>query len=408
MSQSLHTVCRILFLSLLIAVFAFGQGSDNVTLLVNVDEHSATALTIHGVGLDGLAAPSGRLDLGNSGTAMRLMAGLLAGQRFDTELIGDASLSGRPMNRVIEPLTRMGAVIESDCDGTPPLQIRGDVRLTAIDYDLPVASAQVKSCVLLAGLYAKGETRVTEPAVTRDHTERMLRAFGVNIRTEGSTISMQGRQSLAGTNIEVPGDLSSAAFVILAALLAENADVTIESVGINPTRTGVIDILMSMGANIELANRREMGGEPVADIRVRSSSLTGISVDPGLVSLAIDEFPVLFAAAAAASGQTVFDGLAELRVKESDRVAAMAEGLRNLGIEVDESPDGAVVHGGRMTGGTVNSHDDHRIAMAFAIAGLTTSGPVTVRQADNVATSFPGFDELVRNLGGRISAMESE
>ena len=375
---------------------------------VNVDEHSATALTIHGVGLDGLAAPSGRLDLGNSGTAMRLMAGLLAGQRFDTELIGDASLSGRPMNRVIEPLTRMGAVIESDCDGTPPLQIRGDVRLTAIDYDLPVASAQVKSCVLLAGLYAKGETRVTEPAVTRDHTERMLRAFGVNIRTDGSTISIQGRQSLAGTNIEVPGDLSSAAFVILAALLAENADVTIESVGINPTRTGVIDILMSMGANIELANRREMGGEPVADIRVRSSSLTGISVDPGLVSLAIDEFPVLFAAAAAASGQTVFDGLAELRVKESDRVAAMAEGLRNLGIEVDESPDGAVVHGGRMTGGIVNSHDDHRIAMAFAIAGLTASGPVTVRQADNVATSFPGFDELVRNLGGRISAMESE
>ena len=373
---------------------------------VAIDEHDATTLTIHGVGLDGLMAPPGRLDLGNSGTAMRLMAGLLAGQRFDTELVGDASLSRRPMGRIIEPLTMMGAVVESDCDGTPPLQIRGDVRLKAIDYRLPVASAQVKSCVLLAGLYADGETRVTEPAVTRDHTERMLRTLGADVRSEGCRVTLASRPHLAGGNIEIPGDLSSAAFVMLAALLAEDADVTIASVGINPTRTGVIDILRGMGADIALTNSRNLGAEPVADIRVRSSRLEGTVVDPALVSLAIDEFPVLFAAAAAASGDTVFDGLAELRVKESDRVAAMAEGLAALGIDVSETADGAVVHGGRMTGGEVDSHEDHRIAMSLAIAALTAAAPVTVRGVDNVATSFPGFVELAGSLGGRITAVE--
>lgn len=370
---------------------------------VAITSNDETSLTIEGVGLDGLTAPGARLDLGNSGTAMRLMAGLLAGQTFDTELVGDASLSARPMDRIIEPLTRMGAVIESDCDGTPPLQIRGGLRLGAIDYALPVASAQVKSCVLLAGLYADGETSVTEPAVTRDHTERMLRTLGAKVRTRGGQVSVSGRPRLKGAELEVPGDLSSAAFVVLAALLSTDSEVTVRSVGVNPSRTGVLDILKSMGADIELLNPRSLGAEPVADLRVRSSALKGTRVDPGLVSLAIDEFPVLFVAAAAADGETVFDGLAELRVKESDRVAAMAEGLAAMGIEVEESDDGAIVRGGRLNGGTVDSHDDHRIAMALSVAATVASGPVRVRDVDNVATSFPGFVELLSGLGANIT-----
>ncbi|MEO1201819.1 MAG: 3-phosphoshikimate 1-carboxyvinyltransferase [Pseudomonadota bacterium] len=368
--------------------------------ITSIDE---TSLSIEGVGLDGLRAPGARLDLGNSGTAMRLMAGLLAGQSFDTELVGDASLSGRPMDRIIEPLTRMGAVIESDCDGTPPLQIRGGLRLGAIDYVLPVASAQVKSCVLLAGLYADGETSVTEPAVTRDHTERMLRTLGATVRSRGGQVSVSARPRLKGAELEVPGDLSSAAFVVLAALLGTDSEVTIRSVGVNPSRTGVLDILKSMGADIELLNPRSLGAEPVADLRVRSSALEGTRVDPGLVSLAIDEFPVLFVAAAAAKGETVFDGLAELRVKESDRVAAMAEGLAAMGIEVEENDDGAIVRGGTLGGGTVDSHDDHRIAMALSVAATVASGPVRVRDVDNVATSFPGFVDLLSGLGANIT-----
>ena len=371
---------------------------------VNIETESDTALTIHGAGLDGLHEPAAPLDLGNSGTAMRLMAGLLAGQSFDTELVGDASLSGRPMGRVIEPLTRMGAVIESDCDGTPPLQIRGGLRLKGIEYSLPIASAQVKSCVLLAGLYASGDTGINEPAVTRDHTERMLRTLGVPVRTRDRHISLSGRPRLEACDIEVPGDLSSAAFVVLAVLLADDAEVTIRSVGVNPTRTGVLEILRQMGADIELVNSRRLGAEPVADIRVRSSALKGISVDPALVSLAIDEFPVLFVAAAAASGVTVFDGLAELRVKESDRVAAMAAGLTALGVDVEETDDGAVVHGGAIVGGTADSHDDHRIAMALAVAGTVASAPVIIRDVDNVATSFPGFVDLMVQLGAKMNA----
>ncbi len=370
---------------------------------VPITADGETGLTIEGVGLDGLRAAPGRLDLGNSGTAMRLMAGLLAGQPFDSELVGDASLSGRPMGRIIEPLTRMGAVIESDCDGTPPLQIRGGLRLGAIDYALPMASAQVKSCVLLAGLYADGETSVTEPAVTRDHTERMLRILGASVRSRGGRVSVQGRPALKGADLEVPGDLSSAAFVVLAALLAPDAQVTIRSVGVNPTRTGVLDILQRMGADIEIANPRELGAEPVADLRVRSSALTGIRVDPGLVSLAIDEFPVLFVAAAAAGGETVFEGLAELRVKESDRVASMAAGLSALGVDVEETPDGAIVRGGTIGGGLVDSRDDHRIAMALAIAATVASDAVRIRGVDNVATSFPGFVELMSGLGAKVS-----
>jgi len=311
-------------------------------------------------------APGNALDLGNSGTAMRLMAGLLSGQPFDSELTGDESLTGRPMGRIIKPLTKMGAAIESSCDGTPPLQISGGLQLQGIHYNLPMASAQVKSAVLLAGLYANGTTSVTEPAVTRDHTERMLGSMGVTVTSLDGTIGLRGGQRLQACDVQVPADLSSASFVMLAALLAENADIQILNVGVNPTRTGVIDILQSMGADISLENPKLLGEEPVADIRVRSSALQGAAVDPDLVSLAIDEFPVLFVAAAAAKGKTVFSGIGELRVKESDRIAAMAKGMRILGIEVDESDDGAVVHGGRFGGGTVQSHGDHRVAMSLA------------------------------------------
>ncbi len=366
---------------------------------VSIQRHDATSLTITGAGLHGLRPPAGALDLGNSGTAMRLMAGLMAGQAFDSELVGDESLSGRPMNRIITPLTQMGAVVESDCDGTPPLQIRGGVRLRGIDYNLPMASAQVKSCVLLAGLYADGTTSVVEPDVTRDHTERMLRTMGVQVVTDGSRISLAGGQQPEGRSIQVPADLSSAAFVILAALLADDADVSIEQVGINPTRRGVIDILQDMGADLTLENERMLGAEPVADIRVRSGRLQGCAVDPAKVSLAIDEFPVLFVAAAAAEGETRFSGLEELRVKESDRIAAMAAGLRALGVQVDETPDGAVVQGGAFSGGEVESFHDHRIAMSLAIAGSRAEAPVIVRGVDNVETSFPGFAALMRTIG---------
>ncbi len=369
---------------------------------VSIERPSDTEVVIDGVGLHGLRQATGPLDLGNSGTAMRLMAGLLSAQSFDSILTGDESLSGRPMNRIITPLTRMGAVIESDCDGTPPLQLRGGMRLRAIHYELPMASAQVKSAVLLAGLYADGETRVTEPAVTRDHTERMLRHLGAEVRSADGTIAVQGGGGLSGNAIEVPADLSSATFIILGTLLSENADILIENVGVNPTRTGVIDILQAMGADLTLENPRLLGEEPVADLRVRSSTLQGCDVDPALVSLAIDEFPALFVAAAAARGTTKFSGIGELRVKESDRISAMADGMRRLGIKVDESPDGAIVHGGRFTGGDVNSFDDHRVAMSLAMAATIAEDVVIIRDVDNVDTSFPGFRECVAGIGADV------
>ncbi len=370
---------------------------------VNIEQRNETEIQIDGAGSRGLQQPESFLDLGNSGTAMRLMSGLLSGQSFDSVLQGDESLNGRPMGRIIKPLSAMGAHIDSE-DGTPPLRIRGNSALQGIDYTMPIASAQVKSAILLAGLNADGVTGVTEPAPTRDHTERMLRSMGVTVNSDGAHIYLQGRQSLRGTDIEVPGDLSSAAFVMLAAILAENADVLITNVGVNPTRTGVIDALQAMGGDIRLENPRLLGEEPVADIRVRSSQLRGGRVDPQLVSLAIDEFPVLFVAAAAASGVTEFSGIAELRVKESDRIASMAEGMRILGIQVDESPDGAVVHGGTFTGGTVHSHGDHRVAMSLAIAGTVASDAVTVKNVDAVDTSFPGFGECMKNIGMDIQA----
>ena len=375
---------------------------------VTIEQPDATSLLIQGGGHDGLQAPNQDIDLGNSGTAMRLMAGLLAGQRFSCTLTGDASLTGRPMGRIITPLTLMGAAIESDCDGTPPLQLSGGLELHAIDYDLPIASAQVKSAVILAGLYAKGRTSVTEPAVTRDHTERMLASMGADISVQSGTVSIVGGQDLRGCAVEVPGDLSSATFIILSALLSQDADILIKNVGINPTRTGVIDILKEMGADLALENCRSLGQEPVADLRVRASQLHGGPVEPALVSLAIDEFPALFVAAAAAKGKTTFSGLEELRVKESDRISAMADGLQRLGIEVEETPDGAVVYGGRFSGGEVESYHDHRVAMSLAIAGTIADGEVLVRGVDNVDTSFPGFEDLMTSLGAHIVAADGD
>lgn len=369
---------------------------------VNIEQLDETRIRVHGRGRNGLSAPAGSLDLGNSGTAMRLICGVLAGQSFNCSLHGDHSLSARPMGRVIEPLAKMGARIDSAA-GKPPLTIHGGQHLSGIDYELPVASAQVKSCLLLAGLYASGQTKVFEPAVTRDHTERMLRAMGGALQSRDGWLSIAGGQSLHGACIEVPGDLSSAAFLILAAILSENAEILISGVGMNPTRTGVIDILLGMGADISIENPREPGFEPVADIRVRSSQLVGGSIDPALVSLAIDEFPVLFVAAAAARGKTSFSGIGELRVKESDRIAAMSTGLRALGITVDESADGAVIFGGKFQSGTVQSFGDHRIAMALAVAASIASGPVTIRDIDTVATSFPGFAPLLRQAGLKIA-----
>ena len=364
-------------------------------------------VTVHGVGLHGLQAPPGPIYLGNSGTSMRLLAGLLAAQPFDTTLSGDASLSKRPMNRVANPLREMGAVIETAAEGRPPMTIRGGQKLSGMHYDMPMASAQVKSCLLLAGLYAEGQTSVTEPAPTRDHTERMLQGFGYPVQVEGSTAAVEPGHKLSATQIEVPADISSAAFFMVAASIAEGSDVTLEHVGINPTRTGVIDILKLMGADIELSNQREVGGEPVADIRVRAAQLKGIEIPEALVPLAIDEFPVLFIAAACAEGRTVLRGAEELRVKESDRIQVMVDGLLTLGVKAEPTPDGIVIDGGPMGGGEVWAHGDHRIAMSFSVAALRATVPIRIHDCANVATSFPNFLALAESAGMRVAVEEA-
>jgi 3-phosphoshikimate 1-carboxyvinyltransferase len=369
---------------------------------VPIEDSDEQVVRVGGVGLGGLTRPTSALDLGNSGTAMRLFAGLLAGQPFSTELVGDASLTRRPMDRVIRPLTMMGARIDSN-DGRPPLKIHGGQRIGGLVYRLPVASAQVKSAVLLAGLYAGGDVAVIEPAITRDHTERMLRAMGADLAQGETQIMMTPGQRLRGIEMAVPGDLSSAAFIILAATIATDVEVIIADVGVNQTRTGVIDVLKEMGASIEVENVRLYGEEPVADIVVRSAPLHGIDVDPAKVSLAIDEFPVLFIAAACAEGKTRFSGIGELRVKESDRISAMADGLRSLSVPVDESEDGAIVHGGKLYGGTVQSRGDHRVAMAFAVAGTVAEWGVRVDDTSNVDTSFPGFAECLQAMGAQMT-----
>jgi 3-phosphoshikimate 1-carboxyvinyltransferase len=390
-------------------VTGFLQGDDCLATLnafrsmgVNIEGPIDGKVTIHGVGLAGLQNPHSALDMGNSGTSIRLMSGLMSGQNFDVKMIGDRSLSQRPMMRVTTPLRKMQASIETADKGTPPLLLRGKQALKGIHYDLPIASAQVKSCVLLAGLYAEGTTSVTEPAPTRDHTERMLRGFGYEVITDGNHISLQGGGCLRATAIDVPADISSAAFFMVAASIAPDSDLTLQHVGINPTRTGVIDILRLMGANIELSNQCEIGGEPVADIRIRSSQLKGIQIPETLVPLAIDEFPVLFVAAAFAEGETVLTGAEELRVKESDRIQVMADGLIHCGVDAKPTPDGIVIQGGGFIGGEVESHDDHRIAMAFTMAGLCAAQPIQINNCANVDTSFPNFVEVAASVGIKV------
>ena len=356
-------------------------------------------LRVHGVGLHGLQAPDGILDMGNSGTAMRLLGGILCAQTFSSTLSGDASLNARPMQRIADPLQAMGADITLSSAGTAPLEIRPCKTLDAIDYVLPVASAQVKSCLLLAGLYAEGRTCITEPVRCRDHTENMLRTFSCAIEREDHRVCLQGGGELAATEIEIPGDLSSAAFFIVGALISQDSQLTVKNVGINPTRTGALEILRQMGAKIDINNERNYGGEPVADLVVTSSSLHGIDIPQNLVVDAIDEFPILFIAAACATGTTQLGGAEELRTKESDRIRTMVSGLQSLGIRAEERVDGVVITGGEFGTGTVDSGGDHRVAMAFAMASLAASGTITVTDTGAVATSFPGFVDSATQLG---------
>ncbi|MDG4555560.1 MAG: 3-phosphoshikimate 1-carboxyvinyltransferase [Candidatus Competibacter sp.] len=395
-------------------ITGFLEGEDCLATLraframgVRIDGPDQGRVTVHGVGLHGLRAPTGALDMGNSGTSMRLMSGLLAGQAFDTVLSGDASLNRRPMRRVTEPLALMGARIEATEAGTAPLRIHGGRRLSGIDYPLPMASAQVKSCLLLAGLYAAGITRIAEPAPTRDHTERMLEGFAYPlVREGGRTVAIAGGGTLLGTEIDVPADISSAAFFLVGASIAPGSDLLLEHVGVNPTRTGVLDILRLMGADIEMLNPRLAGGEPVADLRVRHAPLHGVQIPECLVPLAIDEFPALFIAAACAEGITVLTGAEELRLKESDRIQVMADGLTALGIAAGPTTDGIVIRGGALSGGTVDSRGDHRIAMSFAMAALRAGDPVSIRDCANVDTSFPDFVALARAAGLKLAVRE--
>jgi len=394
-------------------VKGFLEGEDSLATLqafremgVAIEGPHQGRVTIHGVGMHGLKAPAGPIYVGNSGTAMRLFAGLLAGQAFDSELTGDASLTKRPMGRVADPLRLMGAKIDTAEGGRPPLKIHGGQPLKGIDYAMPMASAQVKSCLLLAGMYAEGETRVKEPAPTRDHTERMLNGFGYLVERDGDTAWLNGGGTLSAGPIDVPSDISSATFFLVAAAITPGADLTLEHVGINPTRIGVINILKLMGADLELSHQHEVGGEPVADIRVRYAPLKGIDIPVDQVPLAIDEFPALFIAAANAQGKTRLRGAEELRVKESDRIQAMADGLDVLGVENAVVADGIDILGGddgsgapNYGGGHVDSLGDHRIAMAFAVAGLRARDEIVIDDCANVATSFPGFVELARRVG---------
>ena len=391
-------------------VSGFLEGEDALATLnafkamgVNIEGPDNGKVVIHGVGMQGLQQPQASLDVGNSGTSMRLMSGLLAGQAFSTTLIGDESLTKRPMKRVTDPLALMGAQIETTETGTSPLNISPVAALKGIDYDMPMASAQVKSCLLLAGLYAEGETWVTEPAPTRDHTERMLQGFGYEVMQDGPRRGVKGGGKLTACDIDVPADISSAAFFLVGASIAEGSDLTLQHVGMNPTRDGVINILQLMGADIQVSNERVIGGEPVADLRVRSAKLKGIQIPEDQVPLAIDEFPALFVAAACAEGETVLTGAEELRVKESDRIQVMADGLIELGIDAKPMPDGIVIQGGSIGGGSVDSHGDHRIAMSFAMAALRATGDISIDDCANVNTSFPGFVELAASVGLKVS-----
>lgn len=395
-------------------VTGFLEGEDALsTLQAFVDmgvkiERDGDKVVIHGVGLNGLKAPNKPLYMGNSGTSMRLLSGILSAQKFDSVMTGDPSLSKRPMERVAKPLRDMGANVQTTGEkGTPPVSITGNQPLKGIDYVMPMASAQVKSCLLLAALWAEGTTTITEPEITRDHTERMLTAFGYPIQKADNKISVTGGGQLTACDITVPADISSAAFFMVAGTIAEQGDITLRQVGINPTRTGVIDILKLMGADISLVNEATVGGEPVADIVVKSSKLKGIEIPPHLVPLAIDEFPVLFVASACATGKTVLHGAEELRVKESDRIAVMADGLKTLGIECTVLDDGIEILGkgdgqNVFGGGEIECHHDHRIAMSFTVASLRASDNITIHGTETVNTSFPNFAELVNRAGLKV------
>jgi 3-phosphoshikimate 1-carboxyvinyltransferase len=370
---------------------------------VHIEQPSPTHVVIHGVGLRGLRDAGFALDMGNAGTAMRLFTGLLSAQSFNSRLIGDASLMKRPMERVAKPLRDMGADVRTR-SGTPPVDIGGGRRLRGIEYTMPVASAQVKSAILLAALYADSPTTVIAPAINRDHSERMLGSCGVRIDTEGLRTTLHPPERLSNQRFNVPGDFSSAAFFIVAGLLgASHGGLLIQNVGLNPTRTGLLDVLRSMGGNIEILNPRESGAEPVADLLVHASALHGVQMPAALVPLAIDELPVLFVAAACASGETVVTGAEELRVKESDRIAAMSAGLKSLGVAHSVLPDGMRIEGRgegpAFSGGEIDSFGDHRIAMSFAVASLRAAKSISIRDVANVATSFPGFVGLARSVG---------
>ncbi|KQM85274.1 3-phosphoshikimate 1-carboxyvinyltransferase [Sphingomonas sp. Leaf23] len=406
---------------------ALAVGTSRVTGLLEGEDVLATAAamramgatitrgddgvwTIDGVGVGGLLQPATALDMGNSGTSTRLLMGLVSSHAITATFTGDASLSKRPMGRVIEPLSQMGAEITASPGGRLPLMLRGVVPAVPIDYTLPVASAQVKSAILLAGLNTPGITRVVEPVPTRDHSERMLQGFGAKLiveeTPEGRVIELHGEAELRPQTITVPGDPSSAAFPVVAALLVPGSHVTITNVGLNPTRAALFDVLRAMGGDISFENPRDVGGEPVADLVVRASSLTGIEVDPTVAPSMIDEFPILFVAAALARGRTVTRGLEELRVKESDRITTMAEGLRAIGATVEETEDGLILDGtgGDLLpgGGTVEAKLDHRIAMSFVVAGLVSREAVTIDDMAPVATSFPTFTTLLRSLGAPL------
>jgi 3-phosphoshikimate 1-carboxyvinyltransferase len=385
--------------------FLTGEDTQNTAramraMGIAIEGLGTATLIVHGKGLDGLSEPASVLDLGNSGTGMRLLAGLLAGQDFFSVLTGDQYLRKRPMARIVDPLQRMGARIDGRSGGAlAPLAIRGGGKnLESIGYTSPVASAQVKSAVLIAGLYANGETTVNEPSKSRDHTERMFRFFGVEVKEKGNAVTVQGRQRLRARGpLHIPSDISSAAFFMVAAAIVPGSELVINNIGVNPTRTGILDILTGMGADISLENRREQAGEPVADIRIRYRKLHGVEIKGEMIPRAIDEMPVLAVAASYAEGKTIIKDAAELRVKESDRIAAISSELRRMGASVTEQPDGMEIVGTHALNGAVcDSHGDHRIAMSVAVAGLAAKGDTIVRDTGWIDTSFPGFESLLR------------
>ena len=386
----------------------FLQGEDTLATIrvfqkmgVNI-KNDGDIIIEKGVGLHGLRAENPTLDFGNSGTSVRLLSGLLSAQNFSSQLIGDESLMKRPMSRIINPLQKMNAKINCTDLGTLPIKIEGGQKIEGIEYELPIFSAQLKSCLLLAGLYAEGTTKIIENMATRDHTERMLANFSHSVIKKGNQISIKKADRLIGCEIIVPGDFSSAAYFIVAAILTPNSNIILENVGVNPTRNAKIKIMILMGADVELKNERLESGEPVATIYAKTSKLIGIDIPEELVPVAIDELPIILVAAACAKGKTKLSGAAELRVKESDRIQSMLDGFISLGIKVKALEDGMIIEGGQYNGGVINSNDDHRIAMAFSIAGIIAKAPIIIKSCKNVATSFPEFVDTAKHLGINI------